>query len=506
MTAPNPHAIAPAEAARFLAQAAFGGGPAAVAEVQRLGFDGWLQAQFQEPPGTPHVEWLLANGYGVEDRRNSFAGLENTLWRQLLSGRDALRQRMALALSEVLVVSMEGLSVAWRALSVAAYQDLLLRHAFGSFRTLLEAVTLSPAMGDYLDMRGNQKADGKGRQPDENYAREVMQLFTLGLVELQPDGTPRLRDGQGVETYTPEDVQGLARVFTGWTYDNFSRRVPDHVLRPMVFDPSRHEPGPKRFLGVTVPAGTPGPEALAKALDTLCAHPNVGPFIGRQLIQRLVSSNPSPGYVRRVAAAFDGDGKGPRGDLRAVLRAVLLDPEARAAPQAQAGRLREPLERFVQWARTFGATAQQDQWNVGNTGNPATRLGQSPLRAPSVFNFFRPGYVPPGTALALSGRVAPEFQITHESSVVGYVNWMQQVVTQGVSDVKADYEPWLPLARQPAELVEALDTLLAAGRLGDSTRALIAEAVADVPAAQPLRRVQAAVWLVFCSPAYLVAA
>jgi uncharacterized protein (DUF1800 family) len=236
-------------------------------------------------------------------------------------------------------------------------------------------------------------------------------------------------------------------------------------------------------------------------------HPNVGPFIGKQLIQRLVTSNPSPAYVARVAMVFANNGQGVRGDMQATLRAVLLDTEARTANNNPGwGKLREPVVRLVQWARTFGASSPLGLWNVGNTTNSATQLGQSPLRAPSVFNFFRPGYVPPNTALGTAGLVAPEFQITNESTVVGYANWMQTVIASGVGDVKADYTPWLPLATDPEALFDQLNQLLAAGQLGVASRATVVGAVSGMAVASDtnkLNRVMATAWLILCSPEYI---
>lgn len=507
MTPPGNQPVTANEASRFLAQAAFGGTAADVAAVQSMGFDGWLNSQFAQSRGQTHWDWMVANGFAVVGNTFSFSGVDNTLWRKLMSSSDVLRQRVTLALSELFVVSMDGLPVNWRGMVAANYMDTLEKHAFGNYRQLLEAVTLSVGMGVYLNMRGNQKADGKGREPDENYAREVMQLFTIGLHVLNPDGTPRTVNGAAQDAYTQEDIKGLARVFTGWDYDRYNASVPDHVARPMAFVSSRHSPEEKKFLGVTLPAGTDGVGELRVALDTLANHPNVGPFIGRQLIQRLVTSNPSASYVGRVAAAFANNGQGVRGDLTAVIRAVLLDVEART-PNSQPGwgKLREPMVRLVQWARTFNAASPLGQWNVGNTSSASTRLGQSPLRSPSVFNFFRPGYVPPGTALGTAGLTAPEFQITNESTVVGYANWMQTVVANGVGEVKADYTPWVPLATNPAGLFDALNNLLAAGQLGAATRATVTAAVgamASATDANKLNRVYATVWLVMCSPEYL---
>ncbi len=506
-------ALTPAQASRFLAQAAFGATPESIARVQAIGPAAWIDEQMALPPTQGHVAWLHENDFAHERFRNTVQGTENTLWRKLIDSPDALRQRVALALSEIFVISIPGLPVAWRPFAAAHYMDLLEAHAFGRYRELLGAVTLSPAMGVYLNVRGNRRADpATGRLPDENYAREVLQLFSIGLHELRPDG--RLRTdwrGRSIETYDQATVAGLARVFTGWNLDRFDRNRQDWACRPMAFNRAQHEPGEKRFLGHTIAAGTPGPQALEEALDVIAAHPNVGPFIGRQLIQRLVNSNPSPAYVRRVAQAFADNGQGVRGDLAAVVRAVFLDKEARrdpAADEQQAGRLREPIERFVQWARTFAATSNNGKWAIGLTTDAAGRLGQSPLRAPSVFNFFRPGYLPPNSELANRGLQAPEFQLVHESSVVAWVNFAQQFVSAGVADVKTDYARERPLAGDAQALVAHVDLLLAAGALSSAARQLITQAVQSMPAQTPAQqraRVQAAVHLVLCSPDYLVA-
>lgn len=496
------------EAARFLGQAAFGATQADIAQVQALGMEGWLNAQFALPRSQSHWDWMKEKGYAVTTNLFNFSGVDNTLWRKLMSSPDVLRQRMSLALSEILVVSMSGLPISWRGMAIAHYMDVLETHAFDNYRTLLEKVTLSVAMGSYLNMRGNQKADGKGREPDENYAREIMQLFTIGVAQLNANGTVKTANGQPLETYTNEDIRGLAKVFTGWDYDKASNTVPDHVARPMAFIASRHSTEEKTFLGITLAAGTDGVGELKVALDTLFNHSNVGPFIGKQLIQRLVSSNPSPDYVFRVAAVFNNNGSGVRGDLKAVIRAILMDPEARTPNQNPSwGKLREPIVRMIQWARTFEVTSPTGVWNIGNMSNAATRLGQSPLRSPTVFNFFRPGYVPPNTRIGASGLFAPEFQITNETTVVGYVNWMQTVVANGVGEVKSTYAQFLPLAEDANALFDVLNTSLSAGQLSASSKSTITNAVASMSSgteAQKSSRVQATIWLIMSCPEYLI--
>ena len=519
--APSPVALTDADAARFLAQAAFGVGSAAstaeLTAVKTLGYSAWLDEQFARPRSTPtHFDWMIAKGYGAETYRNSFTGVDNTLWRKALSAPDQLRQRVVLALSEIFVVSMLGIPVSWRGMAVAAYVDMLDERAFGSYRDLLEGVTLSCAMGVYLNLRGNKKEDAaSGRVPDENYAREVMQLFTVGLVQLNPDGSPVLDSaGKARDSYTQKNITELARVFTGWDFDlsaGSSATDPAFMKKPMVNNAARFSSGAKQVLDVDIAASADGPTAMKTALDTLANHANVGPFIGRQLIQRLVCSHPSPAYVQRVAAVFNNNGSGQRGDLKAVIKAVLLDSEARATGSASAnpgsGRLREPMQRFIQWGRTFGVASPTDLWNIGDTSNPSTRLGQSPLRSPSVFNFFRPGYVPPNSVLGDNKVTAPEFQLCNESTVAGYLNFMQTVIASGAGEVKPSYTAELALAADAPTLVARIALLLAADGLSAATKSTITAAVTAIKAdtdVGKLSRVQASVLLVMASPEYLI--
>lgn len=507
---PPPPPPTDAEAARFLAQAGFAATTADIATVKASGYAAWLDAQFAMPVTAGHFDWMVEKGYAVDANRNSFAGLDNTLWRKLMSAPDVLRQRVALALSEIFVISMAGLPVQWRGFMGAAYMDLLEANAFGNYRTLLEAVTLSPGMGVYLNMRGNQKEDTKtGRVPDENYAREVMQLFTIGLVQLNADGTAKVgADGKPIDTYSLTDITDLARVFTGWDYDGTSATDPTYVKKPMVNVASRFSTGAKKVLGVDIPATADGAAAMKTALDTLANHANVGPFIGRQLIQRLVTSHPSAAYVGRVSAVWANNGSGVRGDLKAVVRAVLLDSEARTVPTSpSAGKLREPVQRLIQWARSFNAASPTGVWNIGDTSNPGTRLGQSPLRSGSVFNFFRPGYVPPGSTLGTNGITAPEFQLCNESTAAGYLNFLQTAIGSGVGEVKASYTAELALVADPAALVADLALRLGGGGITAATQATIVTAITSIAVttdAGKANRVYAAILLVMACPEYLV--
>jgi uncharacterized protein (DUF1800 family) len=362
-------------------------------------------------------------------------------------------------------------------------------------------------------MAGNQKENtATGRLPDENYAREVMQLFSIGLLRLNPDGSAQ-RDASGkpLETYTQDTVTQLARVLTGWNLDSspFVAQV-ETARRPMVLNAALHSTLAASFLGTTVPANTDGTTALRMALDTLAAHPNVGPFLGRQLIQRLVTSNPSPAYIARVSARFADNGAGVRGDLSAVVRAVLTDVEARgpaALSDPEAGKLREPILRFVQWARVFKAVSISGAWAVGDMSDAATRLGQSPLRSPTVFNFFRPGYVPAGTSIATAGLTVPELQLANESTVAGYLNFMQLAIPGGRFDLKPDYSAELALATDATALVARIERLMCANQLLATSRATIVSAVNSIAAgtdAGKANRVYTAVMLMMACPEYLV--
>ena len=518
---PQPAGIGREQASRFLSQASLGCTAADIEQVRSLGYSGWLDAQFALPRTSTHVEWLRAKGYDAVTNKNTTAGSNDMLWRKLLSSPDVLRQRVTLALSEIIVVSIAGIAAtSFKSFAAAAFMDVLEANAFGSYRTLLGEVSTTPAMGAYLSFRGNKKANVVvGSLPDENYARECMQLFSIGLTDLNLDGTPKLSGGLPRESYGQADVSQMARVFTGWNVDLSvgssvaGAETPDRVIRPMVQTASNHELGEKRFLGTVIPANTDGVQSLRLALDALIAHPNAAPFICRQLIQRLVTSNPSPAYVARVAAKFLDSGTGPadqrRADLKAVIKAILLDTEARSdagLTDPSFGKLREPVLRFVQWARAFGVTSATDEWAIGDLSDPASKLGQSPLRAPSVFNFFRPGYVPPNSAIATRALNAPEFQITTESSVAGYVNYMQKAIASGIAGLKANTAFLLPLVNDSAALLAELNVLLAAGQLSGTTLASLKTALDTIAVTTPAgqtNRINAAVTLVMAAPQYL---
>lgn len=540
--------------ARLLLQAQVGATDADIAAVKAQGASAWLDAQMTLPIIEKAYDWLVAKGYTAIDANTFYdgdLGVDGAIAYQVIKLPDAVRKRVALALSEFFVISVNGLGqMPWRALAVGHYWDQLNANAFGTFRQLLEAVTLNPAMGIYLNTKGNAKEDATtGRVPDENFAREVMQLMTIGLDKLNLDGTPVL-DGASkpIPTYTQDEVSQLARVFTGYDWwddgrrfasanDGFPRPYPEYVRQPMVFNAALHSTLSVSFLGTTIPANTSGAAALGIALDTLANHANVGPFFSRQMIQRLVTSNPSPAYVARVAAVFNDNGAGVRGDLKAVWKAILLDDEARGDAGLTSnthGKLREPMLRMFQWARTFGVESALGTWKFGfDYANPTFWYDQRPFYSGSVFNFFRPGYVPPGTAMATLGATAPEFQIVNETTVSQWVNLIEQTATFGVYvvwpdrpgfpkvyagpypgdgyDLNTPYSQEIALALDPAALVRRLNLLLCAGQMSSDTQARIVSMIADgstlsanSSVADKRGPVSAAIVLTMCSPDYIV--
>ena len=494
------------DAARFLTQATFGPTEETITQLQAQGFEAWLNEQFEMPPTltTPLLNERAANGELINQ-----AQFIESWWNRSLTAPDQLRQRVAFALSEILVISFNDGALAERPYAVSNYYDLLLRDCFKNYRTVLEDVTLNPAMGVYLDMQGNAKAT-LTTNPNENFAREVLQLFSIGVYKLWPDGTLQLDDqGLPIATYNQSVIEGFARVFTGWTWHqtgNTNFNPPADYINPMTLVPAQHETGTKLLLdGVVLPANQGGAKDLGDALNQIYRHPNAGPFIAKQLIQRLVTSNPSPGYVYRVAKKFENNGQGVRGDLRAVVRAVLTDYEARStnvlANQGY-GKLREPLLRATELIRAFHPTSASGYFKLPITDND---LGQSPMRAPTVFNFFEPGYVYPGV-LAQNGMVAPEFAISSETEVVGQANFYE-AGTRGLfrgNDVRLNLAPEIALAGNPTLLVDRLSNLLMAGGMPSSMRTRVINHVSTIAAGNPTLRAQAAIHLVVTSPEFSI--
>ncbi|MEM1262849.1 MAG: DUF1800 domain-containing protein [Pseudomonadota bacterium] len=542
--------------ARFLTQATFGPTPADVSRLTGTSAAAWVRAEIAKPASLlmPPLRQYRAT---LPDNDRPFLLAETTtfnFWKNAIAGDDQLRQRMAFALSQILVVSNAGGEVLTDIPDgVAYFEDVLITHAFGNYRELLEAVTYAPAMGYYLTYLGNQRADPvTGRMPDENYAREILQLFTIGLVELNPDGTERLdSNGRPVETYSNRDVTGLAKVFTGLDIQyegpgGFEDSVQASWSRPMEIDESIHSADSKAFLGTTIPPATPAAASIDLALDAIFAHPNVAPFVGRQLIQRFTTSNPSPAYVQRVAAVFeagvitlpDGSqlGTGRRGDLGATLAAILFDAEARD-PQAltsdRFGKVREPVIRFTNWARAFnvGTITPELTPRLWSTEDPGS-LAQHPYRSPSVFNFFRPGYVAPGSESAAAGLVAPELQLVNASSTAGYANFisdfalgertaadvagLREIFTDegalldpngALTSFLPDYTAELAVADNATQLIDLLDRKLTYSSMSTATKAALVQTVSSLPAGDAAARqdrVALAISLAMMTPDYLV--
>lgn len=549
-------------AARFLVQAAYGpdlaaanGTPPNLDEVAALGFEGWIDDQFTRPIGyvQPWVDWAAVNasGIGLHGNWKEFSWWSRAMGAPKLRPDaptntipDPLRQRIAFALSEILVTSDRPEALAVEQRGMANYYDLMVKHAFGNYRDLLYDVALHPVMGIYLSHLGNQKqVPGSNIFPDENFAREIMQLFTIGLWELNPDGTRILgTNGQPIATYDNSHITELARVFTGLAFGNNTdfNLWPRDFTVPMKCWDDYHDCNAKTLLGgLQLPARTPSPGSngvagladVNAAVSNLFAHPNVGPFIGTRLIQRLVTSNPSTGYVARVAAAFADNGNGVRGDMKAVVKAILLDPEARDPAMLNLptwGKLREPVLRVVNYARAFNAASTSghyplDQFTLDH--------GQDPMNSPSVFNFFLPSHSPPGPITQL-GLVAPEFQIINASTAITGPNyfWDDAILgglhTQGTGNASYAVRPNITTelgmvvpaaqinddvptgpAADPDALIRRLDLTLTGGTLSPPQFQFIREAMLRVnpPSWQWHReRLRLAIYLIVTSPDFNV--
>jgi len=535
-------------AARFLIQAAFGPDQDAtndadlvsenVEEVMATGFAAWIEDQFTRPVGRlqPFTEYAgtsIPEFYTdpkVAAWWNRAMGVPSLVPGGPAQAPDPLRQRMAFALSQIFVISDRPEVLAVNPVGMAHYYDLLLEHAFGNFRDLLYGVTVHPCMGFYLSHLQNRKPDPVNNLfPDENYAREVMQLFSIGLWELNQDGTRRLgTNGLPIPTYDNDDITAFARVFTGLSYGPSNApaflNAPQHFTAPMKMWDAYHDLDAKTLLnGFTLPArtasepdtGAAGLLDLDAAIGHLFNHTNVAPFIGKQLIQRFVTSNPSTGYVARVSAAFNDNGNGVRGDLKAVLRAVLLDDEARnpafiADPAF--GKLREPFLRVVNLARAFNAAATAGFYALDDF---QLDHYQQPLNAPSVFNFYLPGYLPPGP-LAQAGLLGPEFQILNAGSAISGPNYYLSAVRNGLHrwgsaiperTVLLNLAPELALVNDLDTLLRRLDFSLTGGTLTPREFQIIREAVGRIHSGLwewEKERVYLAVYLVATSPEFAV--
>ncbi|GCL65102.1 hypothetical protein AQPW35_41830 [Rubrivivax pictus] len=528
-------------AARFLQQATFGPTAAEVQRLSTLPLSTWLAEQMAMPAQPDFVRYVqgkfdLGDDYRPKGKNYSIAWPAQRFWATAANGPDQLRKRVAFALHQILMVSQADSNLHEHSRAYASYLDILNQHAFGNYRNLLEAVSLSPAMGIYLSHMRNRREDPiSGRLPDENFARELMQLFTIGLHELNSDGSPRLdSSGQPIETYDNQDVMALAKVFTGFSWAFPDAQLTDPAFRwgrpdyltaadqrvdvlPMKAYPGQHSAAEKRLFSgkphaMVIPANSTAQDSVRLALDALFMHPNVGPFIGRQLIQRLVTSHPSAGYVARVAAAFNNNGAGVRGDMAAVVRAVLLDAEARNPPADAIGKLREPVLRVTQWMRGMDAKSQSGQYLMAME---LANQGQRALYAPSVFGYFRPGFVPPNSAFSGNSITVPELQIVNESTTAHWVNLALAMASGGLGqsdtgrDVSSNLEPLVALATAGNidALIERLNLLMMAGRMSPGLRQDLLDAIADIrgtTASSHLNRARVALFLTMASPEYLV--
>ena len=561
-----------ADAARFLTQATFGPTFAEIERARSIGLTGWIDEQLALP-ATSHLAGLLADVAEFPNppppvttifKRTHPFNRHPAEWKIMITAPDQLRQRVAFALSQIFVVSETNDRLGDNPEALAKFHDILTDGAFGSFRDLLERVSLSPAMGWFLSHVSNVKANPvTGTSPDENYAREIQQLFTIGLVQLHPDGTLMLdAAGEPIPTYNQAIITETAKVFTGWTFDvagngtfgvmpatTSDLRTFDPAngwLVPMRYSDAQHDKTEKRVVSLqqlplaqaartVIPASQTGPQDLKALLDALASHPNTGPFIVRQLIQRLVTSNPSPAYVYRVAQVFANDGSGARGNLGAVVRAILTDYEARSPAvigNVGYGKLKEPLIRTTGLFRALKLKAENnrflDGWWGGDprspTGyypgayalqNPQATLGQAVLTAQSVFNFYSPDYSPPGP-LAAAGLVAPEMQITDAITTITVPNFLLNWVYRRTAPVATgvpspspflfpDYAELLPNARNTEAILEQLNLLFCGGSMSLATRNRLTTAHRGIvtnpsPTVTDLERATAAVHLVLLSP------
>jgi uncharacterized protein (DUF1800 family) len=514
-----------ADVVRFLEQATFGPTPALVAHVQAVGFEAYLQEQAAAPtsryPSLPeqpeNAKVGCPTGSPATCLRDNYSmyPLQVQFFLNALSGEDQLRQRVALALHEILVVS--GVKIKQPS-EVSPYLNMLQADAFANYRQILQDLTLNPAMGHYLDMVNNDApAAGSSISPNENYAREVLQLFSIGVNQLNPDGTAVVDgSGQPVPTYVQDTIEDFAHVFTGWTYAPLSgapllKHDPANFLTPMALfrnaagKDTNHDKGVKLLLSYpgsvdsTLPANQDGNVDLTEALDNIFRHPNVGPFIGKQLIQHLVTSNPSPAYVGRVTAAFDNNGAGVRGDIKAVVHAILMDPEARGLVKTDPryGHLREPVLFITGLLRTFNAATN------GEMEGQAIAMGQDLFNSPNVFSYYPHEYLVPGTTVQ-----GPEFGIQSSSSAEARLNFVNALTSSGVRTnngiTTIDLTPLVPFAGSPPALVGQLNTLLLHGTMSSAMTAAVTNAVAAVPSTNPLLRVETAVYLVAGSSQYQV--
>ena len=547
-----------ADAARLLTQATFG---ASLTEINRVALmtpTAYLDEQFN----TAQTSHLTTVSNDPLYPSAPYSVMMPSIWKQYFEAPDQLRQRMVSALSQIMVISMTNNTLGDQACATASYLDLLGANAFGNFRDLLKGITLSPAMGEYLDMKGSARADPVLNSiPSENYARELMQLFTIGTVMLNIDGSVQF-DGAGkpVNTYSEATAQEVARALTGWNHAGQDQTKPWRWLYPDVPYPSdaasavkactgwsqpmvpwtatyrsaddkrdiiggAHDTGAKILLSYpgstgfnqNVPAGQTPMQDIDAVVNNIFNHPNIGPFIGEQLIMRLVTSNPSGAYVTRVANAFNNSG-GVRGDMKAVIRAILLDAEARTARSAQPnafGKLREPILRFTHLHRAFEARMSGGYYSSIYDLGSSDSLGQSPLRAASVFNYYHPDYTPSGP-LSVAQLAGPEFEITNSATISGFMDFSKFGILGGFNQGSTDptkrlqpvYDSYIALANNPAQMVDALNLTLLSASMSLQFRTQLIDVVTRLTdsnaTTQATERFKTAFWLIMNSPEYSI--
>lgn len=529
--------------ARFLSNATLGFNLSDITALSDMGYEAWIDQQMNIPRGFTLLQKIRDYHQIVKDSTNTpTAGAGIRLWKYawwqyLMTSQDALRQRVAWALSQLLVIS-EFSGFSNNAYALGTYYDVLLNHAFGNYKNLLTAVTYRPSMGVYLTYMNNPRSNPAINQfPDENYARELMQLFTIGTVMLNNDGSVMLdAAGLPLPAYDNEDIIEFSKIFTGLTWADrtqFNRSAANDTsyIADMVMWNSFHEPGVKNLLnGFQVPNRNPvdGNADIMDAIENLFQHSNTPPFVSRFLIQRLVTSNPSPAYIQRVANVFINNGQGVRGDLAAVIKAILLDPEASACENGNIptyGMLREPFVRYVQIHKAFNASTLSGNFR-NDMNNVYLHTGQRPLASPSVFNFYQQDYQPIGP-IESAGLVAPEFQITDAQTIAGFINGLYRWIIDG--DIADEYslytgEPSANYANQIASLnfmdeilvsdddklhilLDKLNLVLAQGRVSHNTLNIINNVVKQFPnntTQEKTDRVKLSIYLLMSAPEYLI--
>lgn len=539
------------EAARFLYQAGFGADYETTRSMALGGnkFAEWIESQSQVQPTLVLPKmidineqtfrlFLSRNDNGTPNDPEDYFGpwalqFSYAWWDNMKKAPDQLRYKIAHALSQILVISINS-DLRDHGEALSDYYDILLRNAFGNYKDILTEVTYHPAMGYFLSHLNNAKSDpAANRRPDENYAREIMQLFTIGLYELNMDGSRKLdANGDPIPTYDNTDIGELAKVFTGLGGGDLSYKIKEENANaeiffnagfyiidrttPMRMYENQHETGPKTIVGdYRIPGGQPGDKDIADAIDHLFNHDNVGPFLARRLIQRFVTSNPTPDYIERIANVFNDNGQGVRGDMKAIITAILLDPEARSCEAILSpthGKLREPVLRYTHALNAIDTDSPQgDYWK--DPLSTIELMKQAPLSAPTVFNFYTPDYQPLGD-ISQQGLVAPEFQIFDSETAIGYVNqtlswsfWELALYDweEENPNVEFVYEELADISEDAEKLINRLDILFTHGQMSTSTRGVIREALQGLPYSEfKDLRAKMAVYLTLISPDYTI--